>query len=141
MSKAESRVNKQLPCKLSDKEFKERATELAEVGIGIEELEALKKAAMKNFSEQIGGKVARERQLQTIVQDREELREVRCKWLRDYKAKEIQLQRLDTNEIVDTRTMTELELQTELDLGRKARQDKAAADKKATKKKASPKKS
>lgn len=107
---------KKLPCELSDEEFRERAKELADVDEEIAHLEGEKKTAMEGFKNTIGGRVSRKLELRGIVQNNEEEREVECKWTKDYKGQELKLTRLDTVEQIDSRTMTQLELQGELDL-------------------------
>jgi len=119
MTKRDKQFNRSLPCPLTDREFEDRAMELAKALEDIARLEAEKKESATDFAEQIKGRTADARALRQVVKTREEFRDVKCHWVRDYKQKELRLMRVDTQKQVDSRTMTEAELQEELDFNKK----------------------
>lgn len=116
MDQKELTTKRSLYCDLTDEEFVDRATELADVDEEIAKLDGEKKRVTKEFTDKIGGRVSRKLELRRIVQTKEEEREIECKWFKDFPVQELRLVRLDTNEVIDSRTMTAAELQGELPL-------------------------
>lgn len=100
---------RKLFCPLTDEEHQQRGTALAEVVQTKQLLEAEKKRITAHFSEQIKENDAKILELKDIVRDKKEVRDVECIWKRD--GKRLMLIRPDTGVVVDSRHMTEQELQ------------------------------
>lgn len=105
-----------LPVKLTDEEFYERSTELAEVDQKIEDAEEEKRSLSQAIKNRVGGLITRKVQLRTIVRERQEFRHVECEWIPHFPSKQVSLVRMDTGETVRTRTMKVEELQEKLNL-------------------------
>jgi hypothetical protein len=110
-----AKVTRSLMVALNEDEIRSYAAELARVTAQQAELEDEKKAVMSGFKNRIDRCVADCRTLAQKVTTRRELRDIDCEWspARDGK---MQLTRLDTAEVIDTRKMTEEERQESLPL-------------------------
>ena len=102
---------RRLSVKLTEAEFIEKATELAETDFQIDAVESEKKAATESFKNKIGGLLARKTDLRFTVRNKSEMRDVDCKWFPDWASKSMICRRLDTQEAIDVRAMTPDELQ------------------------------
>lgn len=101
-------VTRQLPVTVSGLELQKFSDELAAKGIRREELEAAKKDKAAEFKELIEDCASRMRHLQQVVNSREEVRSVECQWV-EAQDLTMDLIRLDTGVIVESRPMTEQE--------------------------------
>ncbi|MGW8177868.1 MAG: hypothetical protein ACWGQW_03625 [bacterium] len=105
-----------LPCELTNEEFYERATELTEVEKNLLLKEAQRKNFMDNHKNVVGGLNARKSELIDIVENRAEPRRVDCEWFFDYSHGNKRLIRMDTEKVVETVALTDVECQEELNL-------------------------
>ncbi len=106
---------RKLPCRLTQAEFNEKATEYALKDEQHDELEAERKASNEDFKDRIGGVNAERAKLRRMVMTRCEQRDVECAWFADFAGKSMILRRSDTGEAVEVRTMTPDEVQTHFD--------------------------
>lgn len=104
-----------LAVKLTEAEFVEMATELATVDEAIDEQEVAKKAAAEEFKDAIGGMRSRKAKLRKIVKDKIHYKDIDCQWVADWASKSMILRRLDSQEAIDVRAMTDEELQVTID--------------------------
>jgi hypothetical protein len=112
---------KELDCDLTEEEFGQRARHYAKLDEQLDVLEVQKKAAVDGFKEQIEEVEAERGKLRRIVLSRKELREVQCQWSADWASRSMLLRRLDTQQVVDSRTMTPDEHQEALDFEKDTR--------------------
>lgn len=95
-----------LPVPLTPEEFEAAAKDLAETDEEIETTEARKKLYNEGVKDKLGGLRSLKKELRTIVKNKAEDRDVDCKWFPDWIGRAMILRRLDTQEAVQTRTMT-----------------------------------
>lgn len=133
MQATERSVTRELACKLNEAELLERGELMAGCESKIETLKAERRrlnAAIREQSDQRSD-------LGEMIETKSETRDVPCRYQPDYKRKLWSLQRDDTKEEVETREMTEADLQTRLEIGdspaeKKPRKKAAKSSKKAT---------
>lgn len=101
----------ELSCQLTDAEWKERATSLAEAHNKTESVKARKKSVMAEINAELKSVEGRETKLSNIVSSGYEQRDVTVQKKYDYEAGLIIKTRLDTNEEVSRREMGTLERQ------------------------------
>jgi hypothetical protein len=106
-------MKRELQCNLTDAEVRERGEELAAVTNQIKETEAEKKAANSEKNEAIKGLHGRASDLAECIRTGQETRLVEVRETLDYDAKVVEVHRVDTQELVERRTMSDLELQQE----------------------------
>lgn len=106
-------VWRDLPCKLTDKDWKRLADEQSANSIKAEELKnrasALSSERLALFKDNL--------RLGYIIKTREETRQVECKWIESLAQNVTRLIRQDTDEEVDSRALTQDDLHTSLDFG------------------------
>ncbi len=110
-----TKVTRALMVSLTEAEIRSCATELARVTAQQAELEGEKKAVTSGFKNKIDRCVADSRALAQKITTKRELRDVDCEWSPTTAGK-MQLTRMDTGEVIDTRKMTEEERQESLPL-------------------------
>ena len=106
----------ELPCALTAEELETHSEELTSSLIEIEKLKAKQKvlvADIKNKIKMHAGTVA---ELTSIVHDRSELREVEVESVIDYEANNVTIRRLDTDEVIEDRSLSEAEKQMQMQL-------------------------
>ncbi|MFN3200055.1 MAG: hypothetical protein ACE366_16785 [Bradymonadia bacterium] len=104
-------IDRELLCDMTEEEQRLRGIELAELTAQFKELEAEKKAAAKEYGDRI--KAMREK-LESLSKDVEsctEKRRVACHIEGEIRSGEVQIRRLDTREVVETRDATAKEMQ------------------------------
>lgn len=110
-----TKVTRSLMVSLTEAEIRSCATELARVTASQAELEDEKKAVTSGFKQKIDRCVADCRALAQKVTTKRELRDIDCEWS-PTPAGKMELTRMDTGEVIDTRKMTEEERQESLPL-------------------------
>jgi hypothetical protein len=109
-------IVRNLECKLSKKEWEDRAKRLAQIPQEIER-EQDRIATLKTESKARLGKLEEDSAvLAAAVRERVEYRDVRCEEQRLDELCEFRTVRLDTQEVISSRPMTSAELQAELPL-------------------------
>ncbi len=103
-----------LPVKLTVPELIERGYMLADQQVKAREIEAEKKTVADEYKASLETAGKEINRLTRIVHQKAEERPVKCRENRDYKRSVIEVVRLDTFEIVDSRVMTEAERQREI---------------------------
>lgn len=103
-----------LPVKLTVPELVERGYMLADEQTKKRSIESAKKSANEDFKAKLETAEEEIARLTRIVHQKAEERPVKCREKRDYKRSVIEVIRLDTGEIVDSRVMTEAERQREI---------------------------
>jgi hypothetical protein len=104
---------KLLPCKLTETEVAERGEQMAECELAEEKL----KAERRQLNGQITVQVRERARLGHIIDNKEEDREIECKWISNYASNQWLLIRQDTGQQVDAVTMTGRDLQGSLSFG------------------------
>jgi len=103
-----------LPVLLTDRELLDRGEALALERFARNHCDADRKAAAAGFKEQLEVFEAEIDRLAGIVREKAEPRPVECKNVRDLDRGVIEVTRLDTGEIVESRVMTEQERQVRM---------------------------
>lgn len=107
----EHTVTRELVCKLSDAELRERGDAMAEAELHCDRLKAERKRLNAAIREQTDRRAA----LAGVIDARSETREVVCEWQPDYRRKRWQLVRLDDNsKLPEEREMSAADLQERL---------------------------
>lgn len=101
----------ELSCELTDVEWKERATQLAEAHNRTEAVKARKKSVMAELNADLKSVEAKETKLSNIVSSGYEQRDVTVEKKYDYEAGLIIKTRTDTKEVISRREMGTLERQ------------------------------
>lgn len=105
------RITKTLTCHLSEEEVKERSHELIEKLEDLDTVELERKAANDKFKERHKALDLRTRELRRQIEKRTQLRDIECELRVDGTNQLILTVRLDTNQVIDARPMTEQERQ------------------------------
>lgn len=105
-----------LKCTLTDKEKIERGFDLAHKHNEKLQLEADMKSARSQYQSRIDAVVGEISSLSNKIREGAEFRDVECVKAFDWTEKLVTTNRLDTLEIIETRTMRQEELQTEINL-------------------------
>lgn len=100
-----------LACKLTQDEFNDRSTKLANLEQDIVSVETERKRVADDFKDRIGGLTHTRAEVARIVRQQYEHRTVDCTWHADWAGKSMILRRDDTGEAVEARTMTPEEMQ------------------------------
>ena len=108
----DEKAERELTCKLNQKDLLERGDEMAGCEIAIEKLNAKMDPLKKKKKEH----EKRRAVLAKAIDDGEESRTVNCQWSSDYKKNLRELKRLDTGEVVEKRALTSEERQASLDI-------------------------
>jgi hypothetical protein len=112
-----TREERPLLCVLTAEEFEQRVAEYTTIDKKIETTEEEARASAKEFRDHVRAFLSDKIKLREAIETHRERRVVECEWRRvDGPEKRMQLVRLDTGEVVDTRGATSLELQSPLDL-------------------------
>lgn len=104
-------VERRLPVDLTREERHERAMELSEKIAESRALEARRKAAAADFKAQDQEIRARADELSEAVKSGRESRPVECRWVRNDTYQRMELHRLDTGEVIESRALTPAEKQ------------------------------
>lgn len=104
-----------LPCKLTDEEWAQRASECATTTNDCETEEARQASVKAELKARMSELESKRKQLAEIVQRREEFRDVEVQHIGDATLR-VQIIRTDTGEVLGTRAMTEQERQEALPL-------------------------
>lgn len=105
-----------LPCMLTEDEFRDRSKSLGQELQNRDGLEAEKKAYVSQIAAKINESAAIISGLQAKINTGKEYRMVDCQVQIDWKAKEKQWVRLDTSEIAKTDIISDEDLQTRADI-------------------------
>jgi hypothetical protein len=108
-------IRKNLTVDLDENEVALCAKELARITTQQAELEEEKKAVTSGYKEKLDRCIMDARVLARKISTRKDLREVECAWRYDYQAMVAELYRLDTYELVESRRLTQDEVQMKLD--------------------------
>lgn len=108
-----SREQRELPCKLTADELRERGEKLASAELEVEKL----KASRKGINGAIADQRAEIERLSRIIDDKVETRMIECEWHDDERQNAVICYRTDTKEQIDARAMSSDELQQPLALG------------------------
>ncbi len=111
-----STEKRELMCVLTESEWKERAKDHARFSQRKEQLQDQNKQQAAEMKERISGCSAQIKKLRRAVLKGAEPREVECEWRADFHSRQRHLTRLDTNEVIQSVTMTLDELQGSLSL-------------------------
>lgn len=104
--------NRVLKVKLTDKEVLQKANELLEADAEVDRIDAERKEEMDRYKEMKEDALSKKRAARDAYKDGAEDREVECTWRPNWTAKQWELVRDDTGEIVEEVTMSEEDLQT-----------------------------
>jgi len=104
-----------LPCKLTKDEKAQAAKELAEKIDQLEALEETRKATMSEFKSKKENLQAQVLALGRQVREGTKLQSVECQLQLNYSKQRVRLIRLDTNEVIEERPMTDEEKQMNLE--------------------------
>lgn len=107
-------ISKILPVNLGQKEIETYALQLAEVCAKRSEVEADRKKAAGEFNQKIKAHTESIENLVSAIQEGFEERDVECDWRRNNEKGFMELVRMDTREVVETREMTEQELNQDI---------------------------
>jgi hypothetical protein len=94
-----------LPVKLTDLDYKDFGIKLGQANQEISHAEDELAAVKKQFQSRIAAAEAKRNEYSAIINSGCEYKKVDCHLVKDYSAASITLVRLDTNEVVRTRTM------------------------------------
>jgi len=112
----EEKLEKYLPCKLTEKELMDCARELAKLNQDLSATEDRKKNVMADIQAQIKGLEADINIDARKISTGEEHRPVPCIWERNFTRGLSRLIRQDTKEIIDQKEISQQERQDKLDL-------------------------
>lgn len=121
------RITRMCPVILSDEEFEAKASELAVLERELQELRAAKKAAAADYGSKIEATQGAINVAASIVERRSEIREVDCVEEVSLQKKIVEIFRADTGELVDTRGITNADIQRALPMDITADDDKSEA--------------
>lgn len=102
---------RQLKCRLTESEVAAAASELATRLDDVDSIKLAAKEAADNFKAEVSKVKKRSSDLRNMVRDHVETRMVECEDRMDYKAGIVHVIRLDTQEQIKTRTLTDDERQ------------------------------
>lgn len=114
-----SRIAKALRIELTAEEVADRAQRAAHILSERDEKESAQKAQQKHAKSQIEELEAELRRLSNEVRDRATYTQVECEERHNYKRRKVVVVRLDSNEVIEERDMTNAESQRELDFNTK----------------------
>ena len=110
-------IKKMLPCELTDAEVLDIATEMSQKLEELDNVEAEKKAAAANFKLLTDALESEISIMAKSVRTKTEEREVDCEWVFNLPVPGMkQLIRLDTEEVVDEKDMTDMDKQMAADM-------------------------
>ena len=102
--------------KLTAAEQRERAMQAAELLRRRDEADAHQKLQAKLLKQEVEKHEEALRKVALAAREGTELQDVECEWIADFATKHMQLRRCDNGAVVETRSMTSAERQTELEL-------------------------
>jgi len=106
----------QLRCALTAEELETHSRELTSSLLDIEKLKAEQKVIVGDIKDKIKMHMGTVAKLTSIVHDRAELREVEVETVIDYEANNVTVRRLDTDEVIEDRSLAEAEKQMQMQL-------------------------
>jgi hypothetical protein len=112
--KIEPKEYRNLECKLTDDELREKAADVATKRKQANELKAAKKSNASAYKTQIDALDAEIDHGCSVIREKVEARSVECRWIRDDVRKMMACVRTDTGALVDSRQMSDKERQAEL---------------------------
>lgn len=107
-------LTKKLPVQLSNDEIRLKGQDLSRKLQELEDVDEARKEAMRDYKDRIDALKGESRRLAHIVTEGKEPREVPCETVRNDDNGTIELVRLDTVEVIDSRPMTPEERQRPL---------------------------
>ena len=107
-----------LPVALSEAELVERAKILGDLVVEITRKEEEKRATSKSLQKSIDVLKERQTELAMICVAGEELREIECEIAQNYKNDVVDVIRIDTGEVIESRPMRDSDRQDSLPIGR-----------------------
>lgn len=110
----QERLIRHLPVALTPEEFDVKAAEMAQAEIELGDLTVAKSTAASDFKAKIDTVKGRLAVLAGVVDKRSEVREVECEESMNLDRKIVEIVRIDTGEIVDTRGITGADIQQAL---------------------------
>ena len=110
------KAEQMLKCDLTRDELLQFGEDLANVQSDLNELEAQLTGIKNEFKAKTAAKEAEEARLGNLLRQKYEMRDVECEVTYDFDEAVVTIKRLDTEEVVQTRPMTDIELQRELKL-------------------------
>lgn len=111
------RTIRNLRCALNDAELLERGQSLGSALAEVERLEAELDSAKQSYNGKIQSEDGRAKLLQRAVIEKAEWRDVGCTWVYYYTDGKKRLYREDTGEMVEEAPISDVEIQSLLDLG------------------------
>ncbi len=116
MEEAFEKEPRTLACRLTQEEFNDRATKLANTEQDLASLNADKSIAMESYKRRMGTLEQKRTELAETVRAKTEMRDVPCTWHADWIGNSMILRRDDTGEAIDARTITAAERQQRFEL-------------------------
>lgn len=110
------KLSRNLKCTLTPDEVRTYGMELARANAARDEAEERKKEVDAQLKAEIESHQTRGLNLARKINNGYEYRDVECEMDGNYKTNTVMIRRLDTNEIIETRAMTDEERQTHLSL-------------------------
>lgn len=107
---------RELPCKLNDAERVELVNQLSEHYESLAEVEIEMKIASNDFKSKLKGLESEIREKSRLVRTGIEYRKVGCDVVLDYEMGSVNVVRSDTDEVVESKAMTDEQRQQRLDL-------------------------
>lgn len=123
----ERRLSKTLRVPLTDEELLKLGGELSAGIDTLNQIEADKKSVVEDFKARASVTQANVNRLSGLVRNRYDYRPVECVERMDYTARKLEIVRLDTGEIIETRRLLPEECQMELAAEENSEQDDEAA--------------
>lgn len=108
------KIERNLPCVLSDPERLDYGRKLADLNYALDDIERERKAAADTFKDQISTTDAAIRKFTTAIRDGIERRMVDCEWVYHWDSFTKQLVRGDTFEVIESAVIEPDERQMEL---------------------------
>lgn len=107
-------ITRRLPCILTEDDVLDRGKQLANAEHAYTQIEEQKRAATKDFKDQLDAIGGRIEELSTAIRDKVETRDVECAILADHTVMKKLLIRSDTGETVEAYEFSEAERQGSL---------------------------
>lgn len=104
-------ITRKLPVRLTDEELLERGGQLADAELSYRMIDEDRKRTVAGFKEQLDATELLMKTLSNVIRGKEELRDVECVWLPNNRNLTVSLVRIDNNDTIETRPMTDEERQ------------------------------
>lgn len=108
------KFERELPCKLTDEELLVKALELTKLDAKHDALQLEKKRLTEEIAGKIKANLGAQRVLFGQIGSRREVRDVECQDTLDFDRGIVETRRLDTDEVIHSRVMTDIERQPAL---------------------------